>query len=138
YGSATNVSIGGMFAAAVIPGIILGASQMAWIAYTCRRFPLKVDETKVSLRQSFMTALPSIGMPFLILGGILGGVFTPTEAAGSAVFYAFLLAVVVYRTVRLGKLVPILGQSVTFSGQLLIIVGAGAALAWVLGFENAT
>ena len=138
YGSATNVSIGGMFAAAVIPGIILGAAQMGWIAYACKRFPLKQDEARVSLGASFLSALPAIGMPFLILGGILGGVFTPTEAAGSAVLYAFLLAVVVYRTVRLGKLVPILGQSVTFSGQLLIIVGAGAALAWVLGFENAT
>jgi tripartite ATP-independent transporter DctM subunit len=138
YGSATNVSIGGMFAAAVVPGLILGAAQMSWIAHACRRFPLKQDEARVSLGASFLSALPAIGMPFIILGGILGGVFTPTEAAGSAVLYAFVLAVVVYRTVRLGKLAPLLGQSVTFSGQLLIIIGAGAALAWVLGFENAT
>jgi tripartite ATP-independent transporter DctM subunit len=138
YGSATNVSIGGMFAAAVIPGLILGAAQMAWIAHACRRFPLKREAARASLGRSFATALPSIGMPFIILGGILAGVFSPTEAAGSAVLYAFLLAVVAYRTVRLRQLVPILGQAVTFSGQLLIIVGAGAALAWVLGFENAT
>lgn len=138
YGSATNVSIGGMFAAAVIPGFLLGAAQMLWIAYTSKRFPLKQDEARVPLGKSFLSALPAIGMPFLILGGILAGVFTPTEAAGSAVLYAFLLAVVIYRTVRLRQLAPLLGQSVTFSGQLLIIVGAGAALAWVLGFENAT
>ena len=50
----------------------------------------------------------------------------------------FVLAVLVYRTLQLRQLAPILGQSVTFSGQLLIIVGAGAALGWVLGFENAT
>jgi tripartite ATP-independent transporter DctM subunit len=138
YGSATNVSIGGMFAAAVVPGLILGAAQMLWIARACKRFPLKHEPAQLSLGQSFLQALPSIGMPFIILGGILGGVFTPTEAAGSAVLYAFLLAVLLYRTVRLRQLAPILGQSVTFSGQLLIIVGAGAALAWVLGFENAT
>jgi C4-dicarboxylate transporter, DctM subunit len=138
YGSATNVSIGGMFAAAVVPGLLLGAAQMAWIAYACKRFPLKQDETRAPLGKSFVSALPSIGMPFIILGGILAGVFTPTEAAGSAVLYAFVLAVLIYRTVRMRQLAPILGQSVTFSGQLLIIVGAGAALAWVLGFENAT
>ncbi len=141
YGSATNVSIGGMFAAAVIPGLILGAAQMAWIAHACGRFNLVAGDRRAprpSLRRSFAKALPSIGMPFLILGGILGGVMTPTEAAGSAVFYAFLLAIVVYRTLRVRELAPILGSAVTFSGQLLIIVGAGAALAWVLGFENAT
>jgi tripartite ATP-independent transporter DctM subunit len=138
YGSATNVSIGGMFAAAVVPGLILGAAQMAWIAHASRRFPLQREAARPRLGASFLTALPSIGMPLLILGGILGGVFTPTEAAGSAVLYALLLAVVAYRTLRLRQLAPILGQAVTFSGQLLIIVGAGAALAWVLGFENAT
>ncbi|MCW5774444.1 MAG: TRAP transporter large permease [Rhodospirillaceae bacterium] len=149
YGSATNVSIGGLFAAAVVPGILLGAAQMAYIAYVAGRLgitstgpsaggPSASGAAPMSLGRSFVSALPSIGMPFIILGGILGGVMTPTEAAGSAVFYAFVLAVVIYRTVRLGQLAPILGQSVTFSGQLLIIVGAGAALSWVLGFENAT
>jgi len=139
YGSATNVSIGGMFAAAVVPGLILGLAQMSWIAYSARRFKLlDTRDRKIGLGKGFVRALPSIGMPFIILGGILGGVMTPTEAAGSAVLYAFVLAVVIYRTLRLGQLAPILGTSVTFSGQLLIIVGAGAALAWVLGFENAT
>lgn len=141
YGSATSVSIGGLFAAAVVPGIVLGAAQMAYIAYACRRFPLvaaPAGAARLTLGRSFLSALPSIGMPFIILGGILGGVMTPTEAAGSAVFYAFILAVVIYRTIRLAQLAPILGQAVTFSGQLLIIVGAGAALSWVLGFEDAT
>ena len=141
YGSATNVSIGGMFAAAVIPGLILGAAQMAWIAHACKRFSLR-DVRAVgggdNLGRAFWHALPSIGMPFIILGGILAGVMTPTEAAGTAVLYAFVLAVCIYRTLRLGQLAPILGRGVTFSGQLLIIVGAGAALSWVLGFENAT
>lgn len=141
YGSATNVSIGGMFAAAVVPGLVLGAAQMAYIAWASARFRIRyvaAEGASVSLGRGFLRALPSIGMPFIILGGILAGVMTPTEAAGSAVVYAFLLAILVYRTLRLGQLAPILGQSVTFSGQLLIIVGAGAALAWVLGFENAT
>ena len=140
YGSATNVSIGGMFAAAVVPGILLGAAQMLWIAHTCRRFPLRDvrAEGGERLGRAFLHALPSIGMPFIILGGILAGVMTPTEAAGSAVLYAFVLAFCVYRTLRLGQMAPILGRGVTFTGQLLIIVGAGAALAWVLGFENAT
>jgi tripartite ATP-independent transporter DctM subunit len=140
YGSATNVSIGGMFAAAVVPGLILGAAQMAWIAHASSRFKLAglAAGSRLSLGSSFLSALPSIGMPFIILGGILGGIMTPTEAAGSAVFYAFVLAVLVYRTLKLRHLAPILGQGVTFSGQLLIIIGAGAALSWVLGFENAT
>jgi tripartite ATP-independent transporter DctM subunit len=139
YGSATNVSIGGMFAAAVIPGLILAAAQMAWIAYACGRFRLaSLQEKRQPLGRAFASALPSIGMPFLILGGILGGVMTPTEAAGTSVAYAFLLAVLLYRALNLRQLAPILERSVTFSGQLLIIVAAGAALAWVLGFENAT
>lgn len=139
YGSATNVSIGGMFAAAVVPGIILGLAQMSYIAWASRRFKLvPTRDPNMTLAKGFGRALPSIGMPFIIIGGILAGVMTPTEAAGSAVLYAFVLAIVIYRALRLRQLIPILGTSVTFSGQLLIIVGAGAALAWVLGFENAT
>jgi len=132
YGSATNVSIGGMFAAAVIPGIILGAAQMAWIAYTCRRFPLRRDETKVSLRKSFMTALPSIGMPFLILGGILGGVFTPTEAGAVATLYAVLIGVFVLRTLGVRELGRSLLAGAKTSAIIYLLLGTSNVVSWIL------
>ena len=141
YGSVTNVSIGGMFAAAVVPGLLIGVANMLLIAWLSKRLgikPRRSDHSLATIARTGWGALLPLGMPVLILASILGGLMTPTEASGSSVAYAMVCAFVIYRSLSMSALPAILSRVGLFSGQLIIIVACGSALAWVLGFENTT
>ncbi|HEY8067438.1 MAG TPA: TRAP transporter large permease [Burkholderiales bacterium] len=141
YGSVTNVSIGGMFAAAVVPGLLIGLANMLLIARIARRLGIRAapsDRSLPEIAKAGWGALLPLGMPVLILASILGGIMTPTEAAGASVAYAAACAFVIYRSMKLSRMPEILNRVSAFSGQLIIIVACGAAFAWVLGFENTT
>ena len=141
YGSVTNVSIGGMFAAAVVPGLLIGLANMLLIARIARRLGIRAapsDRSLPEIAKAGWGALLPLGMPVLILTSILGGIMTPTEAAGASVAYAAACAFVIYRSMKLSRMPEILNRVLAFSGQLIIIVACGAAFAWVLGFENTT
>lgn len=141
YGSVTNTSVGGLMLAAVVPGVLLGLAQMALVAGIARRIrlePVPAERTPRAIARAGLRAALPIGMPVLILGTIVGGVMTPTEAAGAAVVYALVVAYGIYRSLDAGHLLPLLRRTTLFSGQLIIIVGCGAAFAWVMGFENVT
>jgi tripartite ATP-independent transporter DctM subunit len=139
FGAVTGVSIGALFAAAIVPGILMGLSQMAIVAYLARRrnYPkIQVPVTRRQLASGTRDALVPLMMPAIILFGILFGIFTPTEAAGMAVLYSFVVATFVYRALSLRDYGPILKNSFVFSAKLLIIVGCGSILSWVFGVEN--
>lgn len=139
YGAVTAVSIGALFAAAIIPGILMGLSQMCIVVYLAkkRQYPkVTVPLTPKKLVMGTKDALVPLIMPAIIIFGILSGVFTPTEAAGVAVLYAFVVATMLYRSLKLTDYTPILRTAVIFSAKLLLIVGCGAILAWVFGIEN--
>jgi tripartite ATP-independent transporter DctM subunit len=139
YGAVTSVSIGALFAAAIIPGILMGLSQMAIVFYLAKRrkYPrIVIPLTPQKLFTGTRDALVPLLMPAIIILGILSGVFTPTEAAGVAVLYAFVIATFFYRSLRLADYIPILKTAVVFSAKLLLIVGCGSILAWVFGIEN--
>lgn len=139
FGAVTGVSIGAMFAAAIVPGILMGLSQMAIIAFLSqrRRYPkIHVPVTARQFASHTRHALVPLMMPAIILFGILGGIFTPTEAAGMAVLYSFIVATFVYRTIGWRDYGPILKNAFVFSAKLLIIVGCGSILSWVFGVEN--
>jgi tripartite ATP-independent transporter DctM subunit len=139
FGAVTGVSIGALFAAAIVPGILMGLSQMGIVAYLARRrkYP-KVDipVTPRQLLKHSRDAFVPLMMPAIILFGILFGIFTPTEAAGMAVLYAFVVATFVYRALSWRDYGPILKNAFVFSAKLLIIVGCGSILSWVFGVEN--
>lgn len=139
YGAVTSVSIGALFAAAIVPGILMGVSQMVIVAFLARRrqYPkIHIPMTSRQLLLGTKDALVPLMMPAIILFGILFGIFTPTEAAGMAVLYAFVVATFVYRALRLRDYGPILRTALFFSAKLLLIVGCGAILSWVFGIEN--
>ncbi len=139
YGAVTSVSIGALFAAAIIPGILMGLSQMAIVVYLARRrkYPrIVIPLTSEKLLTGTRDALVPLLMPAIIIFGILSGVFTPTEAAGVAVLYAFAVASFFYRSLKPADYIPILKTAVLFSAKLLLIVGCGSILAWVFGIEN--
>lgn len=139
YGSITGVSIGALFAACVVPGLLIGFCQMALVWFQARRrgfVGVKVDRSPPAVAASARRALPPMLIPVIVLAGILGGVMTPTEAGGLAAFYALSIAVLLYRSIGLRQFLSALERSAVFSSQLLIIVGCGAVFTWVMGMEN--
>jgi tripartite ATP-independent transporter DctM subunit len=134
YSAVTGTSLGALFIAGLIPGVLLGLSQMAIVAWLARRrgwqpfAPFALDE----VLRTALRAVLSFGLPVIIVGGLVIGVFTPTEAGAFAVMYAFLLSCVVYRTLRLREVYRVMVNAVQLTGELLLIVSLSFALGWGL------
>ena len=124
YAVATGTSIGGMFAAGMIPGILVGVSLMilAFLLSVKRKYPRRTEAVPFSvLLGRSIRALPAVLMPVIILGGILSGVFTPTEASAVAVVYALVLSIFVYKDVKWSDLPEMLAKSGMISAVVLIL-----------------
>jgi len=139
YGSMMNVSIAGLFAAGIVPGFLVGISLMLLSARISKKrgYPkgdqrATVKEMGVAFRRAFIPLLT----PIIILGGILTGIFTPTEAAAVAVFYAMVIGFFIYRNFSLRDLPSVLFEMVRNSGSVFIILSAAAILGWVLASEQ--
>ena len=137
YSAVTGTSLGALFLAGLIPGILLGLSQMLIVAWLARRrgwkpfAPFAIAELVRCTRR----ALLSFGLPIIIVGGLVLGVFTPTEAGAFAVVYALFLATIIYRRLSLRELYRVLVNAVQLTGELLIIVSLSFALG--AGLTNA-
>jgi tripartite ATP-independent transporter DctM subunit len=138
-GVTTGLSIGGLFAAGIIPGLMLGFTMMGLSYFMAIRYNYPRETEHFGMRRigrEFLSAGPALLAPLIILGGILGGVFTATEAAAVAVLYAFFLGMVIYRELSLRKLTDIFIQSGTTTAVLLLIIGMANIFAWVLTAEQ--
>ncbi|MGI9334318.1 MAG: TRAP transporter large permease [Gammaproteobacteria bacterium] len=137
YSAVTGTSLGALFLAGLIPGILLGLSQMLIVAWLARRrgwqpfAPFALAEMVRAGRH----ALLSFGLPVIIVSGLVAGMFTPTEAGAFAVVYALVLATVVYRKLDLRGLYRVLVNAVQLTGELLVIVSLSFALG--AGLSNA-
>ncbi len=137
YSAVTGTSLGALFLAGLIPGILLGLSQMAIIAFLARRrgwqpyAAFLVSEVVRTGRRAVL----SFGLPMIIVGGLVIGVFTPTEAGAFAVVFALVLAMFVYRRINLRGLYRVLANAVQLTGELLVIVSLSFALG--AGLTNA-
>ncbi|MBI4012020.1 MAG: TRAP transporter large permease [Candidatus Rokubacteria bacterium] len=135
YGSLANVSVLDLFLAGIVPGLLMGFALMAVITLVARRKNLPRTAGRPSARQALrilVGALPALVMPVLIVGGILGGVFTPTEAAVVASLYAMLLGLVVYRELRPADVAGVLWETARQTVQVMFIIAAAAPFGWVL------
>ncbi len=138
YGVITGTSIGGLFAAGFIPGFMMGAAILALTYFNARRMNLPT-EPPVACREAVQVGIRSIlplMMPVIILGGILGGIFTATEAAGVSVLYAFLLSVVIYREIKLKDLPQILLSSCKTVGIVMLLLSMSSIFAWLLAADQ--
>jgi len=134
YGSITGVSVGSLFLAGCLPGVLMGLSMMVAVYFVSRRrhYP---KEPRAKLREllvSFKGAALALGMPVLIIGGILGGLFTPTEAAVVASIYALILGLVVYREIRPRDLPRVIWDTVLQSVKVLFIIATAGFFGWLL------
>lgn len=139
YGAVTQTSIGGLFAAAILPGVVIGVVMMIYILVLGHTRGLPKYEVEVERREYPRIAadgLVALTMPGIILFGILGGYFTPTEAAAVACVYALFIGTVVYRSLDLTGIYQSLRDSLERSVQLYIIIGFATILSWILSREG--
>lgn len=137
YASVTEVSIGDMFAGGLLPGILLGIGMMfVAVWYGIKR---NIPRTKFSLRQLGYSAVHSIGallMPVIILGGIYGGIFTPTESAAIACVYGFVVGIFIYKELKLKELKDVILSAAASSGMVMFIVSAAGVFGYVMAREQ--
>jgi C4-dicarboxylate transporter DctM subunit len=134
YGAVTGVSIGALFLAGVGAGIVYAIAFIA-VCVGYARWTGMVRETRWDLAEIASAARASfwgLATPFIILGGIYGGVFTPTEAAAVAVAYALVVSAVIYREMNLSDVLESAVESAVTTAQVMIIVAAASAFAWYL------
>ena len=139
YGASSGASIGEMFLAGIIPGVmvIVGLMILIIIIAIKRNYPSGYE--KHDLKQIIYIvadALLPLMTPVIILGGVLSGLFTPTESAVISCVYAFFLAVFVYRELDFKKFIKVAADSAVASAVILLIISAATPLGWILAIEN--
>ena len=136
----SNLSVGAMFLAGVLPGLMTvpGLLLAAWLH--ARRGGPQYREvepfTTARLRRTFVRALPALGMPVIIIGGIVGGVFTPTEAAAIAVLYGLVIAMAIHRDLRFRDLPALVLRAAALSAAVMVIIGTASIFGWLVANAN--
>jgi tripartite ATP-independent transporter DctM subunit len=140
FGVMANCSIGQLFAAGVIPGLLMAATMMvmvAWYAHV-RGFHRDARFELARLWFTFKRAFLPLMTPVLLIGGMTTGAFTPTEAAIAATFYALILGLFVYRTLSLAGLVKVSMETVETTAIVLLIVGGASIFGWLVTLTRVT
>lgn len=134
YGVSAEVSIGELFIAGFGPGLFIGGSLMlfVWVYCKVKGWGKNDGDGRLGVVKATWQAGWALLMPVIILGGIYGGVFTPTEASAVAVFYALLVGMVIYREIRLRDLMVILRKSVISSAVIMFIIANAGLFAFLL------
>ncbi|WOO87069.1 TRAP transporter large permease [Mollicutes bacterium LVI A0039] len=137
--AAGGASISALFLAGWIPGIIWAVTVgiVALVISKKRRYPVSDEPFDFGrVLKTFIDALPSLALVFIIVGGIVGGIFTATEAAAIAVVYTFILSVFIYKTIDRKHLIVLLGDAAVMSAQIMFLVGASGVMGFVLSFTG--
>ena len=133
YGSLTGTSIGGLFLGGVVPGLLMGGAMMAlaaWLAYR-HKHPRQEALSWRARGRAVLDAVPSLLMPLIVIGGILSGVFTPTEAAAVAVIYASILAVIYHGGFDGGQFLSAIKATIRRSAGVMLVISFAAIFGWL-------
>ncbi|MFS0688753.1 TRAP transporter large permease [Sporosarcina sp. 179-K 8C2 HS] len=134
-----NTSVMGLFLAGIIPGLLIALLLMIYNHYISIKNDYQVETKKRNLKEllkSLLEATPALLMPIILLGGILSGIFTPTEAAAVAVGYAILVGLFVTKALRIKDIPKIFIQSSIVTSSILLIIAMGAAFSWILTYTQ--
>ena len=134
YGVSAEVSIGELFIAGIGPAIFISGALMLFVYITCKikGWGKHDGEGRQPLFRSFRSAFWALLMPVIILGGIYGGIFTPTEASAVAVIYALFVGIFIYREIGIKDLMPVLQKSVISSGVIMFIIANAGLFAYLI------
>jgi len=138
YGVTANVSIGALFLGGVFPGLVLGVALMfyMYVVAVKRDYP---RDTRAPLKEVIIAtfkAMPALFMPFLILGGILSGMFTPTEAAGVSVVYSLIVGAFLYRRLNFRNLPGVFLKAGLESGMTMMLIAMSEPFAWIVAVDQ--
>jgi tripartite ATP-independent transporter DctM subunit len=135
YAFIMNVSVGGLFAAGLVPGLMISVGLMTVTSFIAKKRNYPVSGRKATWQERsklFRKSALALLTPVILLGGILSGIFTPTEAAAVAVLYAMFITLFVTRKLRFSELPSIFIESAVQSGVILLLVGASVVFAWII------
>ena len=137
-GTLTGLSVGKMFIAGVIPGVLLGLGQIivTWVLARKRNYPVSEKASWRDRLHEFRYAVWALMMTVIILYGIIGGIFSPTEASIVACLYALLVGTLVYRGLKLGNLPRIFINAATTTTGIMVLVGFANCFAWIMMRER--
>ena len=134
YGSISGASVGKLFMAGVIPGLMMGGALALCAVFMSKKMDIKLSP-KSSARErraAFADAIWALIMPVIVLGGIYGGLFTPTEAAAVSAVYGLVVGVFVYKKMRFGEFITCIVNSMAQNGQVLFVMITAALFAWMV------
>ena len=135
YAFVMNVSVAGLFAAGIVPGVLICSGLMIVTSIIAKRRDYPVAARKATWQErrvTFFQTLPALMTPVILLGGILAGVFTPTEAAAIAAVYAIFVSLFVMRTLKTSDLPRVFINAAAQSGVILLLVGSAVTFAWII------
>ena len=136
----SNLSVGAMFLAGILPGLLTVPGLLASAYLHARRGGPQYRDTEpfdlARLRRAFRASLPALGMPVIIIGGIVGGVFTPTEAASVAVLYGLIVALFVYRDLAWRQLPGLVLRASALSAAVMMIIATASIFGWLVASAN--
>ena len=133
-----GVSIAALFIAGYLPGILvgLGLIGVAAVLSVINKYPVAGRVVMWEAIKKFFDAIPSLLLIIIVIGGIIAGIFTATEASAVAVLYSFLLSVVIYREVKFNEIPGILLKTVETTAIVMLLIGCSKAMSWILSYEN--
>jgi len=139
FGIIAQVSVTQLLIAGAGPAILVTLLLMIWTAYLAYVNDHPSNDTRTNIRkiaQSFLLSLPAMFTPVVLIAGMLGGYFSPTEAAGVTVFYILLINTIVYRYTKLGYIWTSSIETVRTTGSIVLILAAAGAFSWVASVES--
>jgi len=139
YGTTSNTSVGQLFMGGIIPGLMLTVALVGVALYMSRKHGWSggvAARVPGERRRALLSAMPALMVPVMIIGGIRFGVFTPTEAAASAILYAIIIGTCVYRSLTWRGFLDSVKATAETTGAILLIIGAAGMFAWGLTYEQ--
>jgi len=138
WGGVLNTSIGGLFLGGVIPGVLVGLSQMGavYVYAKKRNYPVYARATLREFFQSLWRAMAAMMTPLIIIGGVVGGFFTPTEAAVVAVLYSFVVGLMIHRSIGFREMKDVLYNTTRLASISLFCIGTASAFGWVMAYYH--
>ncbi len=139
YGTVVGASVGALFIAGIIPGLVFGLVYIAYILLYCasgKAVGVRGSTSLAEVLRECRQAAWALGVPIIIIGGIYGGVMTPTESAAVASVYAVAVAMLVYREMNLRQLFAVSVDAAVITAQIMILIAAASALSWLLTIQQ--